>query len=103
MFGFKCIAYWPEDGRPYVALGKILSKQSKLAEARIVYEKGCQSTQGENAYIWQVLHGFLFDFDMSSEGICLIHLKATFCFSCISCTCLLWNSVGLSWKTGWEM
>ncbi|XP_010509411.1 PREDICTED: uncharacterized protein LOC104785821 [Camelina sativa] len=28
----KCIAYWPEDGRPYMALGKILSKQSKLAE-----------------------------------------------------------------------
>jgi tetratricopeptide (TPR) repeat protein len=49
----KCIAYWPEDGRPYVALGKILSKQSKLAEARILYEKGCQSTQGENSYIWQ--------------------------------------------------
>ncbi|CAN8259051.1 unnamed protein product [Cochlearia groenlandica] len=49
----KCIAYWPEDGRPYVALGKILSKQSKLAEARILYEKGCQATQGENAYIWQ--------------------------------------------------
>ncbi|KAL1226366.1 Protein high chlorophyll fluorescent [Cardamine amara subsp. amara] len=49
----KCTAYWPEDGRSYVALGKILSKQSKLSEARIVYEKGCQATQGENAYIWQ--------------------------------------------------
>lgn len=49
----KCIYYWPEDGRPYVALGKILSKQSKTDEARAVYEKGCQSTQGENPFIWQ--------------------------------------------------
>nr|XP_043630230.1 protein high chlorophyll fluorescent 107 [Erigeron canadensis] len=49
----KCIAYWPEDGRSYVALGKILGKQSKANEARAVYEKGCQATQGENAYIWQ--------------------------------------------------
>ncbi|KAF2289053.1 hypothetical protein GH714_025512 [Hevea brasiliensis] len=49
----KCISYWPEDGRPYVALGKILNKQSKIADARAVYEKGCQATLGENAYIWQ--------------------------------------------------
>ncbi|CAH9144025.1 unnamed protein product [Cuscuta epithymum] len=49
----KCMYYWPEDGRVYVALGKILSKQSKVSEAISVYEKGCQATQGENAYIWQ--------------------------------------------------
>ncbi|KAI3522664.1 hypothetical protein L1887_00621 [Cichorium endivia] len=49
----KCISIWPEDGRSYVALGKILGKQSKANEARTVYEKGCQATQGENAYIWQ--------------------------------------------------
>ncbi|KAG5237100.1 protein high chlorophyll fluorescent [Salix suchowensis] len=49
----KCTSYWPEDGRPYVALGKILGKQSKTAAARAVYEKGCQATQGENPYIWQ--------------------------------------------------
>ncbi|KZV49326.1 psbB mRNA maturation factor Mbb1, chloroplastic [Dorcoceras hygrometricum] len=49
----KCINYWPEDGRPYVALGKALSKQSRMNEARAVYEKGCQATQGENSYIWQ--------------------------------------------------
>ncbi|WVZ09681.1 hypothetical protein V8G54_014211 [Vigna mungo] len=49
----KCISFWPEDGRPYVVLGKILSKQSKTGEAREIYEKGCQATQGENAYIWQ--------------------------------------------------
>ncbi|KAF4360049.1 protein high chlorophyll fluorescent 107 [Cannabis sativa] len=49
----KCISYWPEDGRAYVVLGKTLSKQSRTAEARAVYEKGCQATQGENPFIWQ--------------------------------------------------
>ncbi|KAK7387998.1 hypothetical protein VNO78_22797 [Psophocarpus tetragonolobus] len=49
----KCIRYWSEDGRPYVVLGKVLSKQSKTDEARKIYEKGCQATQGENPYIWQ--------------------------------------------------
>ncbi|KAJ0979938.1 hypothetical protein J5N97_015412 [Dioscorea zingiberensis] len=49
----KCIIFWPEDGRAYVALGKLLTKQSKFGEARSVYEKGCQATQGENPYIWQ--------------------------------------------------
>ncbi|CAK8563782.1 unnamed protein product [Lathyrus sativus] len=49
----KCLCYWPEDGRLYVALGKILSKQSKTDQAREIYEKGCQATQGENAFIWQ--------------------------------------------------
>ncbi|MBA0749702.1 hypothetical protein Gogos_003601 [Gossypium gossypioides] len=49
----KCIYYWPEDGRSYVTLGKILSKQAKRTEARAVYERGCQATQGENPYIWQ--------------------------------------------------
>jgi hypothetical protein len=66
MMGFvsKCVNIWPEDGRTYVALGKILRKQSKMAEARAVYEKGCQATQGENAYIWQVspLQIFIFIF-----------------------------------------
>lgn len=37
-----------------MALGKILSKQSRTAEAREVYAKGCQATQGENPFIWQV-------------------------------------------------
>ncbi|XP_043726144.1 protein high chlorophyll fluorescent 107 [Telopea speciosissima] len=49
----QCIKFWPEDGRPYVALGKVLTKQSKYAEARTIYERGCQATQGENPYIWQ--------------------------------------------------
>ncbi|KAL5218985.1 hypothetical protein ABZP36_019669 [Zizania latifolia] len=49
----KCILYWPEDGRPYVALGKLYSKQSRFDKARAAYERGCQATQGENPYIWQ--------------------------------------------------
>ncbi|XP_062108790.1 protein high chlorophyll fluorescent 107-like [Humulus lupulus] len=49
----KCICYWPEDGRAYVVLGKTLSKQSKTVEARLVYEKGCQATHGENPFIWR--------------------------------------------------
>ncbi|XP_074564766.1 protein high chlorophyll fluorescent 107 [Curcuma longa] len=49
----KCISFWPEDGRAYVALGKLFSKQSNFAEAKSVYERGCQATQGENSYIWQ--------------------------------------------------
>ncbi|KAK1319243.1 hypothetical protein QJS10_CPB04g01009 [Acorus calamus] len=49
----KCLSIWPEDGRAYVALGKLLSKQSRTEEARSVYEIGCQATQGENSYIWQ--------------------------------------------------
>jgi NADH:ubiquinone oxidoreductase subunit 3 (subunit A) len=57
---WKCICYWPEDGRPYVALGKVLSKQSKTSQAREVYEKGCQATQGENSFIWQVSIQFYF-------------------------------------------
>lgn len=50
----QCISFWPEDGRPYVALGKLYSKQSRYDKARAVYERGCQATQGENPYIWQV-------------------------------------------------
>ncbi|KAJ3699749.1 hypothetical protein LUZ61_003454 [Rhynchospora tenuis] len=49
----QCMSYWPEDGRIYVALGKVFTKQLKYAEARTVYERGCQATQGENSYIWQ--------------------------------------------------
>lgn len=53
---------WPEDGRIYVALGKVFVKQLKYAEARTVYERGCQATQGENTYIWQVLIYFSYFF-----------------------------------------
>jgi len=57
---WKCLSYWPEDGRLYVALGKIMSKQSKTSQAKEIYEKGCQATQGENAFIWQVSVQFCF-------------------------------------------
>ncbi|XP_057857032.2 protein high chlorophyll fluorescent 107 isoform X2 [Cryptomeria japonica] len=49
----KCIRDWPDDGRPYMTLGRILMKQAKYVEARAVFENGCQATQGENAFIWQ--------------------------------------------------
>ncbi|PIA37884.1 hypothetical protein AQUCO_02900019v1 [Aquilegia coerulea] len=34
-------------------LQEILCRQSKFVDARVVYERGCQATQGENPYIWQ--------------------------------------------------
>ncbi|KAL2631794.1 hypothetical protein R1flu_016480 [Riccia fluitans] len=48
-----CIRNWPDDGRPYVALGRLLLKQKKVQEARATYEMGCQAVRGENPYIWQ--------------------------------------------------
>jgi hypothetical protein len=52
---WQCIRDWPDDGRPYVALGNLLTRMNKVQEARKVYEDGCQAVRGENAYIWQVL------------------------------------------------
>jgi tetratricopeptide (TPR) repeat protein len=49
----QCIRDWPDDGRPYVALGNLLTRTNKVQEARKVYEDGCQAVRGENAYIWQ--------------------------------------------------
>ncbi|KAJ7298760.1 hypothetical protein O6H91_19G022300 [Diphasiastrum complanatum] len=49
----QCIKIWPDDGRAYVTLGKLMSKCKRFHEARKVYEEGCQVFQGENAYIWQ--------------------------------------------------
>ncbi|XP_024375259.1 uncharacterized protein [Physcomitrium patens] len=49
----QCIRDWPDDGRPYVALGTLLKKLGKVQEARKVFEDGCQAVRGENAYIWQ--------------------------------------------------
>jgi hypothetical protein len=61
-----------------VALGKILSKQSKMAEARAVYEKGCQATQGENPYIWQVI-SFLFFVLLRCDCINYVQCLYDFC------------------------
>lgn len=49
----QCIKKWPNNGRPYMTLGRILTKQAKYLEARTVFENGCQATQGENAFLWQ--------------------------------------------------
>lgn len=50
----QCIRDWPDDGRPYVALGRLLLEQNRLPDARAVYDSGCQAVRGENPYIWQV-------------------------------------------------
>jgi len=50
----QCIRDWPDDGRPYVALGTLLRKSGMVQEARKVFEDGCQAVRGENPYIWQV-------------------------------------------------
>lgn len=49
----QCIRNWPENGRPYMILGRLLTKQTKYMEARSLFENGCQATQGENAFLWQ--------------------------------------------------
>lgn len=53
----QAILDWPDDGRPYVVLGRLLAKQGRTGAARAVYEQGCQALGGDNAYIWQVLSG----------------------------------------------
>lgn len=55
MLVLQCIRDWPDDGRPYVALGTVLRKSGMVQEARKVFEDGCQAVRGENPYIWQVL------------------------------------------------
>ncbi|CAM6119782.1 unnamed protein product [Calypogeia fissa] len=49
----KCIRDWPDDGRPYVALGKLFLQQNRIGDARNVYDSGCQAVRGENPYVWQ--------------------------------------------------
>lgn len=68
-----------------MALGKILSKQSKMAEARDVYEKGCQATQGENPYLWQVSFFFFCPFLFAFVLLLLIAASSPF-FICYTTT-----------------
>lgn len=49
----KAVRDWPDDGRPYVVLGRMLQRQRKFKEARRVFESGCQALGGDNAFIWQ--------------------------------------------------
>lgn len=55
----QAVLDWPDDGRPYVVLGRLLAKQGRTGAARSVYEQGCQALGGDNAYIWQVSSGAL--------------------------------------------
>ncbi|CAI5975877.1 unnamed protein product [Closterium sp. NIES-65] len=49
----KAVRDWPDDGRPYVVLGRMLQRKGRLGEARGVFEDGCQALGGDNAFIWQ--------------------------------------------------
>lgn len=35
---------FPEDGRPYVSLGKLMVEQRRYNEALALYEEGCTAT-----------------------------------------------------------
>lgn len=48
----RCNALFPEDGRPYVSLGKLFVQQRRYDEALAIYEEGCTATGGTNAHIW---------------------------------------------------
>lgn len=40
---------FPEDGRPYVSLGKLLVQQRRYDEALALYEEGCTATGAPTA------------------------------------------------------
>lgn len=40
----RCMEVFPEDGRPYVSLGKLLVQQRRYNEALALYEEGCTAT-----------------------------------------------------------
>ena len=42
----RCQALFPEDGRPYVSLGKLMVQQQRYDEALALYEEGCTATGG---------------------------------------------------------
>lgn len=48
----RCMEAFPEDGRPYVSLGKLMVEQRRYNEALALYEEGCTATGGTNAHIW---------------------------------------------------
>ena len=50
----QAIRDWPDDGRPYVVLARLLQRQGRVTEARRVLEDGCSAVGGDNAFIWQV-------------------------------------------------
>ena len=46
----RCQALFPEDGRPYVSLGKLMVQQQRYDEALALYEEGCTATGGR---VWR--------------------------------------------------
>ena len=42
----RCMELFPEDGRPYVSLGKLYVQQRRYDEALALYEEGCTATGG---------------------------------------------------------
>jgi tetratricopeptide (TPR) repeat protein len=40
----RCKDLFPEDGRPYVSLGKLYVQQRRYDEALAIYEEGCTAT-----------------------------------------------------------
>lgn len=40
----RCMEAFPEDGRPYVSLGKLMVEQRRYNEALALYEEGCTAT-----------------------------------------------------------
>lgn len=50
------MALFPEDGRPYVSLGKLMVQQRRYDEALALYEEGCTAT-GERAQVYRQCAG----------------------------------------------
>ena len=48
----RCLEMDPQDGRPYVGLGKLLVQRRRYDEAAALYEAGSAATGGTNAHIW---------------------------------------------------
>ena len=44
----RCLSLDATDGRPYVALGKLLVQQRRYDEARSIYEEGSTATGGQS-------------------------------------------------------
>lgn len=52
----QCIQDFPEDGRAYCQLAKLMERRGDLDAARKMYESAEAAAKGENAYVWQVGH-----------------------------------------------
>jgi Flp pilus assembly protein TadD len=50
----QCIQDFPEDGRAYCQLAKLMERRGDLDGAREMYETAEAVVRGNNAYVWQV-------------------------------------------------